>query len=96
MAVPPQVRLRLSGGFAAFVGERELSATEQLLHDLRVVSSVARRAQRRMAAGALDGASAPDRARAREQSQEAYFELERLVKRCERETAESERQEKHA
>src|SRR5699024_1086080 len=28
MAVPPQVRLRLSGGFAAFVGERELSATE--------------------------------------------------------------------
>lgn len=74
----------------------ELIATEQLLHDLRVVSSIARRAQRRMAAGALDGASAPERARAREQSHEAYFELGRLVKRCERETAGSERQEKHA
>lgn len=74
----------------------ELSATEQLLHDLRVVSSIARRAQRRMAAGALDGASAPERARAREQSHEAYFEIGRLVKRCDRETAGSERQEKHA
>ncbi|HEU4580074.1 MAG TPA: hypothetical protein VFS67_17570 [Polyangiaceae bacterium] len=68
----------------------ELSAIEQLLHDLRVVSSVARRAQRRLAAGALDGASA------REQSHEAHFELGRLVKRCDRETAEPERQEKHA
>lgn len=28
MAAPPLVRLRLSGGFAAFVGDRELSSTE--------------------------------------------------------------------
>jgi hypothetical protein len=69
----------------------ELSATEQLLHDLRVVSSVARRALRRLSDGALDGASPPERARAREQSHEAHFELERLMKRCDGETAEPEK-----
>jgi len=74
----------------------ELSAAEQLLHDLRVVSSVARRAHRRLADGALDGASPPERARAREQSHEARFELERLMQRCEQETAEPEKQEIHA
>jgi ParB-like chromosome segregation protein Spo0J len=74
----------------------ELSATEQLLHDLRVVSSVARRAFRRLSDGALDGASTPERARAREQSHEAHFELGRLMKRCDRETAEPEKQEIHA
>lgn len=74
----------------------ELSATEQLLHDLRVVSSVARRALRRICDGALDGASPPERARAREQSHEAHFELGRLLKRCDRETAEPEKQEIHA
>lgn len=74
----------------------ELSAAEQLLQELRVVSSVARRAQRRLAAGALDGASPSERAQAREQSHEAHFELERLVKRCDRETAEPKKQEKYA
>jgi hypothetical protein len=72
----------------------ELSATEQLLRDLRVVSSVARRALRRLSEGALDGASAPERARAREQSHEAHFELERLVRRCDRDN--TEKQEKDA
>ncbi len=67
----------------------ELSAVEQLLHDLRVVTSIARRAVRRLAEGALDGASELERARARERCHEAHFETERLVKRCERETPES-------
>lgn len=74
----------------------ELSAAEQLLHDLRIVSSVARRALRRLTEGALDGASSPDRVRAREQSHEAHFEMERVLKRCDRETAEPEKQEIHA
>jgi len=74
----------------------ELSAAEQLLHDLRVVLSVARRALKRLADGALDGASEPERARAREQCHEAHFELERLVKRCDGETEEPGKQEFHA
>jgi ParB family chromosome partitioning protein len=74
----------------------KLTGTEELLHDLRVVSSVARRAVRRLADGALDGASPPERARAREQSHEAHFETERLVRRCDRETLGPERQENHA
>lgn len=64
----------------------ELSAVEHLLHDLRIVVSVARRAQRRMAEGALDGANESERSRAREQSHEAHFELERLLRRCDRQT----------
>ena len=73
-----------------------LTAAEELLRDLRIVTSVARRALRRLTDGALDGTSAPERARAREQSHEAYFELGRLVKRFVRETTESREQENHA
>jgi hypothetical protein len=74
----------------------KLTAVEELLHDLRIVSCVARRAQRRLADGALDGGSAAERARVREQGHEAHFETERLVRRCDRETAEPEKQEIHA
>jgi hypothetical protein len=74
----------------------ELSAAEQLVRDLRIVVSVARRAQRCMAAGALDGASPEERARAREQGREAHFELERLLRRCDRESAGAEKGKEHA
>jgi hypothetical protein len=66
----------------------ELSAIEQLLHDLRVAASVARRARRRLCEGALDGARDAERARAVEQSHEAHFELERLLARLKQETTE--------
>ncbi len=88
LALKARAELGRSGG--------ELSAAEQLFHDLRVVLSAARRALRRLTDGALDGASWSERARAREQSHEAHFELERLVKRCDRETPEPETEEIHA
>lgn len=66
----------------------ELSAIEQLLHDLRIAASVARRARRRLCEGALDGARDAERARALEQSHEAHFELERLLVRLKQETTE--------
>jgi len=66
----------------------ELSAAEQLLHDLRIAASVARRVRRRLCEGALDGTRDAERARALEQSHEAYFELERLLTRLKRETTE--------
>jgi ParB-like chromosome segregation protein Spo0J len=66
-----------------------LSAAEQLLHDLRIVASVARRAVRRLADGALDGAAEAERVRAREHCHEAYFEIERLLGRCEREATQT-------
>ena len=66
----------------------ELSAIEQLLHDLRIAASVARRARRRLCEGALDGARDTERARALEQSHEAHFELERLLARLKQETTE--------
>lgn len=66
----------------------ELSASEQLLHDLRIAASVARRARRRVCEGALDGARDTERARALEQSHEAHFELERLLARLKQETTE--------
>lgn len=66
----------------------ELSAAEQLLQDLRIAASVARRARRRLCEGALDGAHDAERARALEQSHEAHFELERLLARLKRETTE--------
>jgi ParB-like chromosome segregation protein Spo0J len=74
----------------------KLTTAEELLHDLRIVSSVARRAEKRLADGALDGASPPERSRAREQSHEAHFETARLVRRCDRETTGPEKQENHA
>jgi ParB-like chromosome segregation protein Spo0J len=67
----------------------ELSAIEQLLRDVRIVASVARRAVRRLADGALDGASELERARTREHCHEAHFETERLLERCKRETTET-------
>ena len=67
----------------------ELSAVEQLLHDLRVAASVARRARRRLGEGALDGAREAERARALEQGHEAHFELERLLSRLKQETKET-------
>jgi len=67
----------------------ELSAAEQLLQDLRIAVSVARRARRRLCEGALDGARDTERARALEQSHEAHFELERLLGRLKQETTES-------
>ena len=67
----------------------ELSAVEQLLHDLRITASVARRARRRLGEGALDGAREAERARALEQGHEAHFELERLLSRLKQETKET-------
>jgi len=67
----------------------ELSAVEQLLQDLRVASSVARRARRRLGEGALDGARDTERARALSHGLEAHFELERLVSRLKQETTET-------
>jgi ParB-like chromosome segregation protein Spo0J len=66
----------------------KLSPAEQLLQDLRIVASVARRACRRLGDGALDGASEDERARAREQCREAHYEAERLLRRSEQETTE--------
>lgn len=68
----------------------ELSAVEQFLQELRIIASVARRALRRLAGGALDGAAEDERGRAREQCHEAHFETERLLKRCDRETTKPE------
>ena len=70
----------------------ELSAAEHLLHDLRVVAAISRRARRRLGEGALDGASEHERHRAREHCHEAHFEIERLLGRCDQETTET----KHA
>jgi ParB/RepB/Spo0J family partition protein len=66
----------------------ELSPAEQLLGDLRIVASVARRASRRLGEGALDGSSEPERGRALEHCREAHHETGRLLKRCEQETTE--------
>jgi len=67
----------------------DLTLVEQLLQDLRIVISVARRARRRLVAGALDGAGDDERTRAREACHEAQFEIERLVRRCEKETTDT-------
>jgi len=67
----------------------ELSAVEQLLQDLRITASVARRARRRLGEGALDGAREAERARALEQGREAHFELERLLARLKQEATET-------
>jgi ParB/RepB/Spo0J family partition protein len=67
----------------------ELSGAEQLLRDLRVVAAVARRAHRRLGEGALDGASEAERQRAQEECREAHFEMERVARRFERETTET-------
>jgi ParB family transcriptional regulator, chromosome partitioning protein len=64
-----------------------LTAAEQLLRDLRIVTSVARRAVQGVRTGALDGAGDAERARAREQSHEAHFETGRLLKHCDREAS---------
>jgi ParB family transcriptional regulator, chromosome partitioning protein len=72
----------------------DLTLAEHLLQDLRIVTSVARRAQRRLSDGALDGAGVDERVRAREQCHEAHFEIQRLVRRCDRETETAETQEK--
>jgi ParB family transcriptional regulator, chromosome partitioning protein len=64
----------------------ELSAAEELLRDLRVVTSVARRGLGRLKRGALDGAGDAERMRAREQCHEAHFETGRLLERCNQET----------
>lgn len=66
----------------------ELSLAEQLLRDVRVVASVARRAHRHLTEGALDGAPWPERLRAGEYCHDAHFETARLVKRCDQETKE--------
>jgi hypothetical protein len=65
----------------------ELTPAEQLLRDLRVVTSMARRAVQVVRKGALDGAGDAERARAREQSHEAHFETGRLLKHCDREAS---------
>jgi ParB family chromosome partitioning protein len=63
-----------------------LTATEELLRDLRIVTSVARRGVGRLKQGALDGAADAERARVREQCHEAHFETGRLLKSCNQET----------
>jgi ParB-like chromosome segregation protein Spo0J len=67
----------------------KLSGVEQLVHDLRVVASTARRAERRLGEGALDGASEAERQRVREECHEARFEMERVARRFERESLET-------
>jgi len=64
----------------------ELTLAEELLRDLRIVTSVARRALQGVKKGALDGAGDAERARVREQSHEAHFETGRLLKACAQET----------
>lgn len=64
----------------------ELTAAEELLRDLRIVTSVARRGVGRLRAGALDGAGDDERFRAREQCHEAHFETGRLLEGCNQET----------
>lgn len=66
----------------------KLSVAEQLLRDMRMVASVARRAHRRLGEGALDGASEGERQRAQQECEEARFEMERVARRLERETTE--------
>jgi len=65
----------------------EPSVGEQLLRDARIVTSVSRRAARKLSDGALDGATPEERSRALEQCQEAFWETERLWKRCQKETS---------
>jgi len=64
----------------------ELMPAEELLRDLRLVTSVARRAVQGVKKGALDGAGDAERFRVREQSHEAHFETGRLLKACDQET----------
>jgi ParB/RepB/Spo0J family partition protein len=64
----------------------DLTPAEELLRDLRIVTSVARRAVQGVKKGALDGAGDAERTRAREQSHEAHFETSRLLKHCDQET----------
>jgi ParB family chromosome partitioning protein len=67
----------------------ELTAAEELLRDLRIVTSVARRGVGRLRQGALDGAADAERVRAREQCREAHFETGRLLKSCNQETSDA-------
>ena len=64
----------------------ELTAAEELMRDLRIVTAVARRGVGRLKQGALDGAGDAERARAREQCHEAHFETGRLLEGCKQET----------
>lgn len=68
----------------------KLTGVEQLVQELRLVASVARRAHRRLGEGALDGASESERKRARDECHEARAEMERVARRFERETQEAE------
>jgi hypothetical protein len=65
----------------------DLTPAEELQRDLRIVTSVARRAVQGVKKGALDGAGEAERARVREQSHEAHFETGRLLKSCDQETS---------
>jgi ParB-like chromosome segregation protein Spo0J len=65
----------------------ELTPAEELLRDLRIVASVARRAALGVKKGALDGAGDGERVRARGQAHEAHFETGQLLKHCDREAS---------
>ena len=58
---------------------------DQLLGDLRIVTAVARRAYARLAGGAVDGAGDDARESVRLGCAQAYDEMERLRRRCQRE-----------
>ncbi len=57
----------------------------KLLDDLHILSAVARRAQDRLARGALDGSDAPARERTHRACHDAHGEIERLLRRFNRE-----------
>lgn len=66
-------------------GDANRTPMEHLLADLRVVTSVARRASSRVRRGALDDAPPAERERARGSSLEARAETEALAQRIEKE-----------
>jgi hypothetical protein len=66
-------------------GSSDKTPVEHLLDDLSVVGAVASRARGRLARGAVDGASAEERARVRRACDEAHAGVGELQRRCEKE-----------
>lgn len=67
-------------------GAAEERPVEKVLDDLHIVTAVARRAQTRLAKGAADGVTAEDRERLRLAGEAVFDEVQRLRRRCQRET----------
>jgi uncharacterized protein YceH (UPF0502 family) len=69
----------------AEVARQGEAPVDKLLDDLHIVSAVARRAHARLVGGAVDGAGDDARESVRQQCAAAHDEVERLMRRCERE-----------